>query len=116
MAGLAAAHHLAATGADVIVLEGSSRVGGKLLLGEVGGLTLDLGAESVLARRPEGLDLMHAVGLDVVNPATSEAAIWTHGALRPMPPTVMGIPADEAALSASGIAEITAADGWRARG
>lgn len=95
MAGLAAAHELAAGGADVVVLEGSSRIGGKLLLGEVGGLTLDLGAESILARRPEGLDLMHAAGLDdrVVNPRTSDAAIWTHGALRPMPPTVMGIPA-----------------------
>ncbi len=108
MAGLAAARELAAGGADVIVLEGSSRIGGKLLLGEVGGLTLDLGAESVLARRPEGLDLMHAVGLDdrVVNPRTSDAAIWTRGALRPMPPTVMGIPADVTALAASGIAEV----------
>ncbi|MEO6604925.1 MAG: protoporphyrinogen oxidase, partial [Aeromicrobium sp.] len=108
MSGLAAAHELAAGGADVIVLEGSDRLGGKLLLGEVGGLTLDLGAESILARRPEGLDLMHAVGLDdrVVNPRTSDAAIWTHGALRPMPPTVMGIPADAAALADSGIAAI----------
>ena len=97
MAGLAAAHELTAAGADVVVLEGSSRLGGKLLLGEVGGLTLDLGAESILARRPEGLDLMHAVGLDdrVVNPRTTDAAIWTHGALRPMPPTVMGIPASD---------------------
>ncbi|GAA3531248.1 protoporphyrinogen oxidase [Aeromicrobium panaciterrae] len=95
MAGLAAAHELSTGGADVLVLEGSSRIGGKLLLGEVGGLTLDLGAESILARRPEGLDLMHAVGLDdrVVNPRTTDAAIWTHGSLRPMPPTVMGIPA-----------------------
>ena len=95
MAGLAAAHELSAGGADVVVLEGSGRVGGKLLLGEVGGLTLDLGAESILARRPEGLALMHALGLDdrVVNPRTTDAAIWTHGALRAMPPTVMGIPA-----------------------
>ncbi len=107
MAGLAAAQHLSAAGADVIVLEGSSRVGGKLMLGEVGGLALDLGAESILARRPEGLDMMHALGLDVVNPATTDAAIWTRGALRPMPPTVLGVPADEAALSASGIAEIS---------
>lgn len=105
MAGLAAAHELAAGGADVVVLEGSDRLGGKLLLGEVGGLTLDLGAESILARRPEGLDLMHAVGLDdrVVNPRTSDAAIWTHGALRPMPATVMGIPAS---ADLNGIAEI----------
>src|SRR3954451_6482025 len=96
MAGLAAAHELATSGAEVVVLEGSDRLGGKLRLGEVGGLTLDLGAESVLARRPEGLDLVRAVGLDglVVHPETITASIWTHGELRAMPPTVMGIPAD----------------------
>jgi len=110
MAGLAAAHELASSGAQVVVLEGSDRIGGKLRLGEVGGLTLDLGAESVLARRPEGLDLIRAVGLDdrVVHPETITASIWTHGALRAMPPTVMGIPADAAALAASGIAEMSA--------
>ncbi|MCW2841410.1 MAG: hemG [Aeromicrobium sp.] len=110
MAGLAAAHELASAGVDVVVLEGSDRLGGKLRLGEVGGLTLDLGAESVLARRPEGLDLIHAVGLDdrLVHPETITASIWTHGALRAMPPTVMGIPADPAALAASGIAEMPA--------
>ncbi|MCL8251032.1 protoporphyrinogen oxidase [Aeromicrobium fastidiosum] len=106
MAGLAAAHELAAGGAAVVLLEGSDRVGGKLRLGEVGGITLDLGAESVLARRPEGLDLIHEVGLDdrVVHPETITASIWTHGALRSMPPTVMGVPADADALAASGIA------------
>lgn len=108
MAGLAAAHELATSGAEVIVLEGSDRVGGKLLVGSVGGLTLDLGAESILARRPEGLDLIHRIGLDdrVVNPETITASIWTRGALRPMPPTVMGIPADVPALTESGIAEV----------
>lgn len=108
MAGLAAAHELASSGAEVVVLEGSDRLGGKLRLGSVGGLTLDLGAESILARRPEGLDLIHAVGLGdrVVHPETTTASIWTHGALRAMPPTVMGIPADAAALAASGIADM----------
>lgn len=108
MAGLAAAHELSAGGADVVVLEGSNRLGGKLRLGDVGGLTLDLGAESMLARRPEARDLVESVGLDdrVVNPRTISAAIWTHGALRPMPPTVMGIPADLDALRESGIAEV----------
>lgn len=106
MAGLAAAHELAAGGVEVVVLEGADRVGGKLRLGEVGDLTLDLGAESVLARRPEGLDLIHDVGLDdrVVHPETITASIWTHGALRVMPPTVMGVPADPQALAESGIA------------
>ena len=109
MSGLAAAHDLVAGGVDVIVLEGSDRLGGKLKLGAVGDLTLDLGAESMLARRPEALDLVHAVGLDnrVVNPRPITASIWTHGALRSMPPTVMGIPADVAALAESGIAEVS---------
>lgn len=107
MAGLAAAYELASSGAEVVVLEGSDRLGGKLMPGEVGGLTLDLGAESILARRPEGLDLIAEIGLDdrVVNPETTAASIWTRGALRAMPPTVMGIPADVAALTASGIVE-----------
>jgi len=108
MAGLAAAHELASSGVEVVLLEGSDRIGGKLRLGTVGDLTLDLGAESILARRPEGLDLVHAAGLDdrVVHPNTITASIWTHGALRAMPPTVMGIPADPSALAASGIAEM----------
>jgi len=108
MSGLAAAYELVAGGAEVVVLEGSDRLGGKLKLGSVGDLTLDLGAESMLARRPEALDLVHAVGLDerVVNPRTITASIWTHGALRAMPPTVMGIPADVDALTASGIATV----------
>jgi oxygen-dependent protoporphyrinogen oxidase len=110
MSGLAAAYELAVGGADVIVLEGSDRLGGKLKTGSVGGLTLDVGAESMLARRPEALELVHALGLDdqVVNPRTITASIWTHGALRAMPPTVMGIPADVDALTASGIAKVDA--------
>jgi oxygen-dependent protoporphyrinogen oxidase len=107
MAGLAAAYELASSGAEVVVLEGSDRIGGKLRLASVAGLTLDVGAESMLARRHEARDLVHAIGLDarVVNPATITASIWTRGALRPMPPTVMGIPADTVALAASGIVD-----------
>lgn len=107
IAGLAAAHALATArpDLDILVLEGSDRIGGKLRLGEIGGLTVDVGAESILARRPEALDLIAAVGLSdkLVHPATTAAGIWTHGAIRPMPPTVMGIPSDLAALDASGI-------------
>lgn len=107
IAGLAAAQAFAEAcpDAEIVVLEGSDRIGGKLRLGSVGGLTVDLGAESILARRPEATDLIAAVGLadKVVHPATISAGIWTHGAVRPMPPTVMGIPADLDALEASGI-------------
>ncbi|MGZ5407547.1 MAG: protoporphyrinogen oxidase [Aeromicrobium sp.] len=107
IAGLAAAQALGQARPDleIVVLEGSDRIGGKLLLGSVGGITVDLGAESILARRPEGTDLIDAVGLSdrLVHPATISAGIWTHGAVRPMPPTVMGIPSDLDALEKSGI-------------
>ncbi len=105
MAGLSAALDLVDAGADVIVLEGSERVGGKLALGDVGGLTVDLGAEAMLARRPEAVDLARRVGLgaDIVHPETISAAVWTRGAIRPLPPTVMGVPSDLDALEGSGI-------------
>src|SRR2546421_8866842 len=57
IAGLAAAHRLLGRGARVTVLEASDRLGGKLLTGEIAGARVDLGAESMLARRPEAVDL-----------------------------------------------------------
>ncbi|MEU9451405.1 protoporphyrinogen oxidase [Streptomyces sp. NPDC048277] len=102
IAGLAAAHRLLERGARVTVLEASERVGGKLLPGEIAGVRVDLGAESMLARRPEAVALARAVGLDerLRQPATATASIWTRGALRPMPKGhVMGVPGTAAALS-----------------
>ncbi|WP_037773493.1 FAD-dependent oxidoreductase, partial [Streptomyces pristinaespiralis] len=63
IAGLAAAHRLLASGVRVTLLEATDRVGGKLLSGEIEGVRVDLGAESMLARRAEGTDLARAVGL-----------------------------------------------------
>ncbi|WP_371526687.1 protoporphyrinogen oxidase [Streptomyces sp. NBC_01283] len=102
IAGLAAAHRLLGTGARVTVLEASGRLGGKLLPGEIEGVRVDLGAESMLARRPEAVALAREVGLAdrLQPPATATAAIWTRGALRPMPKGhVMGVPGDASALS-----------------
>ncbi|MEW1600064.1 protoporphyrinogen oxidase [Streptomyces sp. NPDC093808] len=102
IAGLAAAHRLLEHGARVTVLEASERVGGKLLPGEIAGARVDLGAESLLARRPEAVGLARAVGLSdrLQPPATATAALWTRGALRPMPKGhVMGVPGTAAALT-----------------
>ncbi|QTE01640.1 protoporphyrinogen oxidase [Streptomyces cyanogenus] len=113
IAGLAAAHRLLGRGARVTVLEAGDRVGGKLLPGEVAGVRVDLGAESMLARRPEALTLAREAGLgeSLQPPATATASIWTRGALRPMPKGhVMGVPGTAAALSgvlsAEGLARI----------
>lgn len=107
IAGLTAAWELSRRGHDVVVLDGADRLGGKLLTGDVGGVQLDLGAESVLARRPEAVGLIEAVGLGdrVQNPATTSAGVWTRGEVRPLPPTVLGLPADLDALAASGIVD-----------
>ncbi|MET9131383.1 protoporphyrinogen oxidase [Streptomyces antibioticus] len=102
IAGLAAAHRLLERGARVTVLEASGRVGGKLLPGEIAGVRVDLGAESMLARRPEAVGLARDVGLGdrLTPPATATASLWTRGALRPMPKGhVMGVPGTAAALS-----------------
>ncbi|MFF7896246.1 protoporphyrinogen oxidase [Streptomyces sp. NPDC007907] len=102
VAGLAAAHRLLERGARVTVLEASGRVGGKLLPGEVAGARVDLGAESMLARRPEAVALARAVGLAdrLQPPATATASLWTRGALRPFPKGhVMGVPGTASALA-----------------
>ncbi|NLU65827.1 protoporphyrinogen oxidase [Streptomyces sp. HNM0574] len=102
ISGLAAAQRLLTGGAEVTLLEGSSRLGGKLLAGDVAGsAAVDLGAESMLARRPEGVDLARAAGLgDALQPpTTASASIWSRGELCPMPKGhVMGVPGDPAAL------------------
>ncbi len=113
IAGLAAAHRLVATGLRVTLLEATDRLGGKLMTGEIAGVQVDLGAESMLARRPEAVALAEAVGLGdrLQPPATASASLWTRDALRPMPKGhVMGVPGDPAVLgevlSPEGLARI----------
>jgi protoporphyrinogen/coproporphyrinogen III oxidase len=106
IAGLAAALEVleALPAAAVTVLEGSDRLGGKLRREQVAGHLVDVGAESVLALRPEAVDLVTRVGAaDVlVAPATTAASVWSRGALLPLPrATLMGVPSD--ADSARGI-------------
>ncbi|MEV6165834.1 protoporphyrinogen oxidase [Streptomyces sp. NPDC052052] len=113
IAGLAAAHRLLGAGLRVTVLESSGRLGGKLMTGEIAGTQVDLGAESMLARRPEAVALARDVGLAdrLQPPATATASVWTRDALRPMPKGhVMGVPGDpavlEGLLSPQGLARI----------
>ncbi|MFF4605064.1 protoporphyrinogen oxidase [Streptomyces sp. NPDC001339] len=106
ISGLAAAHRLLDGGARVTVLEASGRLGGKLRAGEIAGVPVDLGAESMLARRPEAVELARAVGLGerLQPPSTATARLWTRGALCPMPKGhVMGVPGDLGPLVASGV-------------
>ena len=106
IAGLAAAYDLAKAGVRVTLLEASDRLGGKLHADEIAGVPVDLGAESLLARRPEAVELAREVGLadDLEPPAVLGARLWTRGRLRPMPSGgVMGVPADLGPLASSGV-------------
>ena len=103
VAGLVAARELRLAGMSVLLLESSPVVGGKLRLGTVGGVEVDIGAESMLARRPEAVELVGELGLDIVHPAAGSTQIWTRGALRPLPRTVLGVPLDLEALATTGV-------------
>ncbi len=103
IAGLTAAYLLAQDpDSEVILLEGSPRVGGKLRLASVGGVSVDVGAEAMLSRRPEGVALARELDLPVVHPLAASSQLWTRDALRPLPRSVMGVPLDLDALARSG--------------
>ena len=103
LAGLTAAYLLRQRGDDVTVLEASPEAGGKLRRAEVGGVVVDVGAESMLNRRPEGVALARELGLSVEHPATVSSRIWTRGELRPLPRSLMGVPLDLDELRRSGV-------------
>jgi oxygen-dependent protoporphyrinogen oxidase len=103
VAGLSAARDLAALGHTVTVLEGSPEAGGKLRRAEVAGVPVDVGAEAMLNRRPEGVALATELSLPVEHPAVTSSRIWTGGALRPLPRSLMGVPLDLDDLRACGV-------------
>lgn len=104
LAGLTAAHRLITSrpGLDVLVVDGGDRPGGKVRRAEVGGVSLDVGAESVLASSAHAVQLCAELDLSerMVVPEPLAASIWTRGALRPIPTgTFMGVPGPDADLS-----------------
>jgi len=102
---------------SVTLVDAADRPGGKLRREPVAGVAVDVGAESVLARRPEATELVAQAGLAaaLVHPVTTAAAVWSRGALHPLPRgTLMGIPSP--ASSAAGIldaAEVARAEAER---
>jgi len=108
IAGLSAAWQVAerSPSADVVVLEAAPVVGGKLRVASVAGRSVDVGAEAMLARRPEGVELVRTAGLgeSLIAPLTTAASVYAGGAAHPLPArTMLGIPSDLAALRRSGV-------------
>jgi protoporphyrinogen/coproporphyrinogen III oxidase len=106
ISGLAAAFSLRDEPVRVTVLEGSTRLGGKLSVSGIVGVAVDEGAEALLVTRPEGTALIAEAGLgdQRTDPGPTSSAIWTLGALRPLPRRqFMGVPSDMAELARSGV-------------
>lgn len=123
ISGLAAAWELSERmpGAAVTVVDASDRPGGKLRRETVAGALIDVGAESVLARRPEALDLVREIGAGelLTHPVTTAAGIWSRGRLHRLPPgTLMGVPGEPAAarglLTDEEVARAVAEQPWPA--
>ncbi|MFG2698606.1 protoporphyrinogen/coproporphyrinogen oxidase [Kitasatospora sp. NPDC048407] len=82
IAGLSAAHHLAAAGREVRVFEGAERVGGRMASTRVDGWLLDEGAETIAGAGYEATwELIRAVGIPesevpVIEPGF---ALWRGG-------------------------------------
>ncbi len=109
ISGLAAAWHLANRYGDQItitVLEAAPQFGGKLASRSICGIPVDVGAEAMLATRPEAVSLACSVGLeaDIVHPATTASRLFIRGRLVPMPGgLMMGAPTDLHALATAGV-------------
>ena len=103
IAGLTAAYARSAPTTTCSLLEGRPESGGKLRRAEVAGVAVDVGAEAMLNRRPEGVDLVRELGLPVVHPASTASGVWSRGALRRLPRTLLGVPLDVDDLRDSGV-------------
>ncbi|MGP4017386.1 protoporphyrinogen oxidase [Saccharopolyspora sp. 5N708] len=99
IAGLAAAHRLRrelGPDAEIVLIEQSDRLGGKLRTVELAGCRYDVGAEAFLARRPEVRELAEDLGIpeEIVHPGRAAATVRAGGRTRRLPGgTVMGVPA-----------------------
>ncbi|MGA9310503.1 MAG: NAD(P)-binding protein, partial [Pseudonocardiaceae bacterium] len=101
--------------AEIMLIEGSRRLGGALRTVELGGVALDVGAEAFLLRRPEALNLIEELGLgeQLRYPTSAAPTVRAVGRTMPLPTrTMLGLPgaaADVAGLlSAQGAARVAA--------
>lgn len=88
---------------EITIYEAANRLGGKVLTYRDGGLTLEAGPDSMLARKPTGMRLLQELGLasEIVytNSAASQTYIARNAELVPMPSgTFIGIPMNVSAF------------------
>ncbi|TFV53173.1 protoporphyrinogen oxidase [Blastococcus sp. TF02A-35] len=100
---------------EIVVLEAGDRIGGKLHRIQLAGHWYDTGPEAMLARVPEAVGLVEALGLGerLVAPATTQASVVLPEGRFPLPAgTVLGVPASadglDGFLSPDGVARVRA--------
>ncbi|WP_232548398.1 protoporphyrinogen/coproporphyrinogen oxidase [Propioniciclava soli] len=106
MSGLAAAHRFTQLGVRPLLLEARGQCGGLVFGAPIGGVRVDLGAESFARRSKATAELAEELGLEVVTP-DGESWIWAHdgstdgigdgeqpGHAFRIPHGVLGIPTD----------------------
>ncbi|MGB5151019.1 MAG: FAD-dependent oxidoreductase, partial [Mycobacterium sp.] len=99
ISGLTAAYRLrvaAGPDASITLFDPADRLGGVLRTEQVGGMSMDVGAEAFLTRRPEVTALVAELGLTgrQVASAGARPLIYSQGRLHPLPAgTLQGIPA-----------------------
>lgn len=105
ISGLVAAYRLrmaAGPDASITLFDPADRLGGVLRTEQVGGQTVDVGAEAFIARRPEVPALLAELGLAGRQVGTTgvRPLIFAGGRLHPMPQgTLQGIPANAASMT-----------------
>jgi oxygen-dependent protoporphyrinogen oxidase len=100
IAGLAAAFYLERNAGlltrplSIDLFEASPRLGGKIHTVQKNGMTLELGAESFLSRKPAAVDLCRDIGIDEqlrgTRPDTKKTFVWHRGKLHPLPTGLSG--------------------------
>lgn len=89
---------------EVVIHEGSERIGGKLRTTAFAGRpAVDEGADAFLARVPAGIALARRVGLaeSLTSPTAASASVW-HDGLHPIPDgLLLGVPAGISGLATS---------------
>ncbi|MCX4527168.1 MULTISPECIES: protoporphyrinogen oxidase [unclassified Streptomyces] len=106
IAGLSAAFCLRGEPVRVTLLEGSSRIGGKLSVSEVAGVAVDEGAESLYLNRRKTTGLIKEAGLGdrIMSAGVTASAIRTGNEVRNQPDRqFMGVPCDMDDLARSGV-------------
>jgi len=105
ISGLTAAYRLRVAAGDeatITLFDPADRLGGVLRTEQVGGQSMDVGAEAFVRRRPEMPALLAELGLADRQLTTTGARplIYSQGRLHPLPTeTVVGIPSSAASLA-----------------